>query len=98
MRISCREDSRRPSSLVGVVVASVFLAAVRAVSATTYMSVEPIPNRDIVGQDNLTLMRAIGYANLERWSELLLSRCLVVENVIETLSSHGAIATVTNAN
>ena len=98
MRTSCREHLRRTSGIVGVLVVTVSLTAVRAVSATTYMSVEPIPNRDIVGQDNLTLLRGIGYGNLERWSDLLLSRCLMVESVIQTLTTHGAITSVTNTN
>jgi hypothetical protein len=76
----------------------VIFTAVRAVSATTYMSVEPIPNRDVVGQDTLTLLRGIGYGNLERWSDLLLSRCLMVESVIQTLTTHGAITSVTSTN
>ena len=98
MLISCRERRHRTNPLVSILVATVLFTSVRAVSATTYMSVEPIPNRDVVGQDDLTLLRGIGYANLERWSELLLSRCLVVENVIETLTAHRAITSVTNAN
>src|SRR5262245_33755923 len=81
----------------GLVVA-VFLTAVHTVSATTYMSVEPIPNRDVVGEDDLARLRSIGYTNLERWSELLRSRCLLVDNVIEALTANGAITTVTRAN
>ncbi len=50
---------------------------------------------DVVGEDNLTLIRSIGYSRLERWSELLLSQCLAVETVIEALKAHGAITTVT---
>ena len=51
----------------------------RAVSPTTYMSVEPIPHRDVIGEDNLALLRSIGYERLARWSELLFSQCLVVD-------------------
>ena len=98
MRTSCRERRHRTNAIASVLVATVLCTSVRAVSATTYMSVEPIPNRDIVGQDNLTLLRGIGYGNLERWSNLLLSKCLMVENVIETLTTHGAITSVTSAN
>jgi hypothetical protein len=60
--------------------------------------VEPIPNRDVVGESNLTLMRSIGYNNLERWSDLFLSQCLAVDSVIEALTAHGAITSVTPAN
>jgi hypothetical protein len=93
MRTSCR--TKRP---VGLIVAAVLLTAVHAVSATTYISVEPIPNRDVVGEDDLTRLRSIGYSHLERWSQLLLSQCLVVDSVIEALTAHGAITSVTPAN
>ena len=43
------------------------------------MSVEPIPHRDVIGEDNLALLRSIGYERLARWSELLFSQCLVVD-------------------
>jgi len=98
MRTSQKQRRRPRTRFAGLFVAVVLLTAVRAVSATTFMSVEPIPNRDIVGQENLTLLRSIGYPNLERWSNLFLSRCLVVERVIETLTTHGAVASVTNTN
>src|SRR5262245_18002978 len=97
MRNSRGERSCRMTWTAGLVVA-ICLAAVHTVSATTYMSVEPIPNRDVVGEDNLARLRSIGYTHLERWSELLRSRCLLVDNVIEALSANGAITTVTRAN
>jgi hypothetical protein len=62
------------------------------------MSVEPIPNRDVIGEENLARLRSIGYDNLERWSQRLLSECLAVDNVIYALSAHGAITSVTPAN
>jgi hypothetical protein len=62
------------------------------------MSVEPIPNQHVIGADNLALLRSIGYSNLERWSERLLSECLAVDSVIESLTTHRAIATVTSGN
>lgn len=67
-------------------------------SATTYMSVEPVPNRDIVGEDNLAAIRSIGYANLERWSQRLLDECRVADSVIDALSDNGAISSVTSTN
>ncbi len=94
MRTS-RKERRLMTRIARLFVAAVLLTAAQAVSATTYMSVEPIPNRDVVGQGNLTLLRSIGYPNLERWSNLLLSKCLVVESVIEALTTHGAITSVT---
>ena len=67
MRTSRKERPRPRTRIAGLFVAAVLLTAAQAVSATTFMSVEPIPNRDVVGQDNLTLLRSIGYPNLERW-------------------------------
>jgi hypothetical protein len=81
-----------------LVVAAVLLTAGHTVSATTYMSVEPIPNRDVIGADNLALLRSIGYSDLERWSGRFLSECLAVDSVIEALTVHSAIASVTPAN
>jgi len=60
--------------------------------------VEPIPNRDVVGEANLALIRSIGYSHLERWSQLLLTECRAVDRVIEALTAHGAIASVTPTN
>jgi hypothetical protein len=99
MRTSRAEHRSRTQRTVRlVVVAALLLTAVHTVSATTYISVEPIPNRDVVGESNLTLMRSIGYNNLERWSDLFLSQCLAVDSVIEALTAHGAITSVTPAN
>src|SRR5262245_39590528 len=97
MRTSPAE--RRINKTVGLVVA-VVLAALQTVSATTYMSVEPIPNRDIpgVGEANLALLRSIGYDRLAQWSDRLRSECLVVNNVIDTLTAHGAITSITSGN
>jgi len=91
------EHRRRTRHTVGQIVAAVLLTTV-SLSATTYVSVEPIPNRDVVGEDNLTLIRSIGYNRLARWSERLLSECLAVDSVIDALSAHGAIASVTATN
>jgi hypothetical protein len=62
------------------------------------MSVEPVPNRDVVGENNLALLRSIGYDRLERWSQRFLSECLAVDSVIDSLSAHGAITSVTATN
>jgi hypothetical protein len=88
----------RTFRITGLLVGILLLTAAHTASATTYMSVEPIPNRDVVGEDNLTLLRSIGYARLERWSERLLSECRVVDSVIDALTAHGAIASVNQAN
>ena len=83
---------------VGLLVAIALFLAIHTLSATTYISVEPIPNRDVIGEANLARLRGIGYSNLERWSQRLLSECLVVDQVIDTLSAGGAITSVTTAN
>jgi hypothetical protein len=62
------------------------------------MSVEPVPNRDVVGEDNLAAIRSIGYANLERWSQRLLDECRIADSVIDALSDNGAISSVTSTN
>ena len=75
----------------------VLLAAtlgVHPLAATTYISVEPIPNRDVVGQAALDRLLGAGYPNLERWSNRLLNDCGIVQNVIDVLTANGAISTV----
>jgi hypothetical protein len=62
------------------------------------MSVEPVPNLDVVGENNLALIRSIGYSRLERWSQRLLSECLAVDTVIDALSAHHVITSVTATN
>ena len=94
MRTSFRDVTGRT---IGSFVALLFLWT-HAASATTYMSVEPVPNRDVVGEDNLAAIRSIGYANLERWSQRLLDECRVADSVIDALSDNGAISSVTSTN
>jgi hypothetical protein len=67
-------------------------------SATTFLSVESVPNRDVIGEDDLAAIRSIGYANLERWSQRLLTECRVVDSVIEVLSRHAVISSITLGN
>ena len=98
MQLSPVRDRCTTNRTVGLVVAIALFLAVHTVSATTYMSVEPIPNRDVIGEENLARLRSIGYDNLERWSQRLLSECLAVDNVIGALSAHGAITSIRPAN
>jgi len=80
---------------------AVLLAAVlgaQSVRATTYMSVEPIPSPDVVGQEALAAMLGAGYPNLERWSTRLLDDCGIVQRVIDVLKSNGKLGTVTAGN
>ena len=71
---------------------------VQPAAATTYISAEPIPSRDVVGDENLAKILSIGYPNLERWSRRLLDECRIVDQAIEVLSAHGAISTVDATN
>ena len=68
------------------------------VTATTYISAEPIPSRDVVGQNALAMILSVGYPNLELWSNRLLNDCDIVQNVIEVLAVNGAISTVNPGN
>jgi hypothetical protein len=79
-------------------IASVLLTTTLAVRATTYISVEPIPSRDVVGQDALARILSVGYPHLEQWSNQLLNECGIVHEVINALASHGAISTVHAGN
>jgi hypothetical protein len=95
MRTSFRDVTNRT---IGWFVAFLLLVWAHTASATTYMSVEPVPNRDVVGEDNVVTIRSIGYANLERWSQRLLDECRVVDSVIDALSANAAISSVTFTN
>ena len=87
----------RISRLVTILLLAVTLG-VHPVKATTYISVEPIPSRDVVGQNALATILSAGYPNLERWSNRLLNDCNIVQNVIDVLASNGAISTVNSGN
>src|SRR5262245_32782051 len=78
---------------LGCSVAFLLLSA-HIAAATTFMSVEPVPNRDVVGENELATIRGIGYANLERWSLRLLDQCRVVESTIDSLIANSAISSV----
>src|SRR5262245_3412260 len=89
MRTSC---SRVTSQSIAWVV--VFLLLTQSTSATTYISVEPVPSIDIVGADDLAAIRGIGYANLELWGHRLLNDCHIVESVVNTLLANAVISSV----
>ena len=89
---------RYTTRTVALVLAFVFAIAAHTISATTFISVEPIPSGDVVGQGNLNLIRSIGFENLELWSQRLLDDCDVVDNVIDALADHEAITTITPSN
>jgi hypothetical protein len=91
------KNRRTISRFVTALVLAVMSAA-HSVRATTYISVEPIPSRDVVGEDALAAILSAGYENLERWSNLLLNQCGMVQSVIDALASNRAIGTVNAGN
>jgi hypothetical protein len=90
--------SRSKISCLATIVLLVITLCAHPVTATTYISVEPIPSRDVVGQNALDRILTVGYPNLELWSSRLLSECGIVQNVIDALASNGAISTVNTSN
>jgi hypothetical protein len=79
---------------IGCLVAFILLVWSHTASAVTYMSIETVPSRDVVGEDEVVTIRSIGYANLERWSQRLLGECRVVDSVIDALTANAAISSV----
>lgn len=92
-----KKQTNKIAFFVSIVLLSATLLG-QPVGAITYMSVEPIPNVDVVGSNDLAKILSIGYSNLERWSERLVKECRLVQNVIEALSENGAIGTVRSGN
>jgi hypothetical protein len=90
--------SRSKVSCLAIIVLMVAMLGAHPVGATTYISAEPIPSRDVVGQSALDMILSAGYPNLERWSNRLLNDCHIVQNVIDVLTSNGAISTVNSGN
>ena len=98
MQTSVLAIRRYSHRTVGGLLAFVFAITAHTVSATTFLSVEPIPSGDVVGQTNLTRIRSIGFENLELWAQRLLDECDVVDDVIDVLLDNEAITTVTSTN
>jgi hypothetical protein len=98
MRTSHTKHRRLTRLLTGWLIAGILAVGAKAVSATSYISVEPVPNVDVIGQANLNSLRGIGYANLELWSQRLLNECGAVDDVIGALTANGAITTITATN
>jgi len=89
---------RSKISCFAIIVLLASMLGAHPVTATTYISVEPIPSGDVVGQSALTMILSVGYPNLELWSNRLLNDCNIVQNVIDVLASNGAISTVNSGN
>ena len=83
---------------IGCLVAFLLLLCSHTVSAITYMSIETVPNRDVVGEDDVATIRSLGYAHLERWSQRLLGECRVVDSVIDALRANRTISSLTSTN
>jgi hypothetical protein len=90
--------NRSKISCLAIIVLLAITLGAHPLTATTYISVEPIPSRDVVGQPALASILSVGYPNLELWSNRLLNDCGIVQNVIDVLASHGAISTVNTGN
>lgn len=83
---------------LGCFVVVLALVSPRQASAVTYMSIEPVPNNAVVGDDVVVTLRSIGYARLERWSQRLLEECRVLDSVVDALTANGVIRSVTSIN
>jgi len=93
--------SKKHRYVVALAAALVLFAATVATGAavaTTFMSVEPIPGGDVVGEPKLAVIESAGYENLELWSNRLLNDCGFVRNTIDALTAEGAISTVNDGN
>jgi hypothetical protein len=86
----------RRSCLVLTFLCAVALTALPG-HAVTYISVEPIPNQDVVGQEALDHILDLTFDVREQWARLLLD-CDLVRGVIDALSSDGTITTINSAN
>jgi hypothetical protein len=92
-----RKTRSRISFFLTIVLLVATLGAYPA-NATTYLSAEPIPSGDVVGQNALNMILSAGYPNLERWSNRLLHDCHIVQDVIDVLTANGAITTLNSSN
>src|SRR5687767_919692 len=90
--------NRHAIAHIAAVVLLVATLAAQAVVATTFMSVEPIPGGDVVGEPTLAVIESAGYENLELWSTRLLNDCGFVGRTIDALTADGVIRTVNGGN
>src|SRR5688572_14998814 len=78
---------RSKPSIFAIILLLIATLGAQPAAATTYLSVEPIPSGDVVGQSALARILSAGYPNLERWGNRLLNDCDVVQNVIAVLTA-----------
>ena len=69
--------SRDAVARVAVITLLATTLAARAVIATTFMSVEPIPGGAVVGEDTLAVIES-ALRNLELWSNRLLNESAII--------------------
>jgi hypothetical protein len=93
-----RHSRKHRRAVVAAVVLLLATLAARGIVATTFMSVEPIPGGDVVGEATLAIIESAGYENLELWSNRLLNDCRIVQRTIDALTADGAITTVNGGN
>ena len=89
-------NTRRLSTIPAIVLLATALGA-SSIFATSYISVEPIPNEEVVGVATVQTLRGAGYTNLETWAGRL-KDCGIVQDVIDALDDDEAIPTVTSTN
>ncbi len=88
---------RRLSRVTAIVLLATVLGA-SSLFATTFISVEPIPTGDVIGEEALATLRSAGYSTLALWSNRLLNDCGNVQAVIDALRLDGAITTINSGN
>jgi len=70
----------------------------QAPKAETFISAEPIPTGDVIGEENLALIETLSYSQLERWANRVLHDCKAVDDVIRVLRSNQAVGVVNPHN
>lgn len=98
MHTSRMVHARAANRTAGFFVGAVLWTLAPTASATSYVSAEPIPTADVVGQTDLDKLVALDYADRELWGQRLLDECGIVDAVIDALTSDGAITSITAAN
>ncbi|MEM8931326.1 MAG: hypothetical protein AAGE94_09135 [Acidobacteriota bacterium] len=75
----------------------VALLLAQPIGAVTYLSAEPVPSVDVIGEPTLDILLALDIDIRQAWADALL-RCGLVEGVIEALTADRTITTINTAN
>jgi hypothetical protein len=86
---------RITSAAISLLAAALLAQGVRA---ETFISAEPIPTGDVIGEQNLDRIETLSYQKMERWAIRVLEDCKVVDNVIAVLRDNHAIGAVNPHN